>query len=149
MGETITGPAEFIANRLRPAAGSRQRGFTLMELMIVVAIVAILAAIALPSYAQYVIRANRKAAQTQMVEIANRQQQFFIANRAYADTAGIQSTGYALPSELQSRYTWAVTLPAGTIPGFTVTFTPIGGQASDGALTLDSAGTKTPVEKWK
>ncbi len=49
--------------------------------MIVVVIIGILAAIALPNYRQYVIRSNRTAAQAQMLEIANRQQQFLLANR--------------------------------------------------------------------
>ncbi|MDH4873345.1 type IV pilin protein [Pseudomonas sp. BN515] len=124
---------------------TKQRGFTLIELMIVVAIVAILAAIAYPSYQQYVIRGNRAAAQAQMMDIANRQQQYLLANRTYATKAQL---GYSLESDLVGRYTDSITLGTGTVPSFTITFTATGAQASDGNLTLDSAGAKTPPGKW-
>jgi len=61
------------------------QGFTLIELMVTVAIVAILAAIAVPNYQQYVIRAKRAAAQSEMMVIANFEQQYLLANRTYAD----------------------------------------------------------------
>jgi len=125
-----------------------QRGFTLIELMITVAIVAILAAIALPSYQQYVIRGNRAAAQAQMMDIANREQQFLLANRAYADKNALIASGYAPPSEVSDHYGWDVTIGSGTVPSFLITFTPTGSQASDGDLTLDSEGLKGPEGKW-
>ncbi|MCY1549789.1 type II secretion system protein G [compost metagenome] len=123
----------------------KQLGFTLMELMIAVAIVGILAAIAYPSYQQYVIRGNRAAAQAQMMDIANRQQQYLLANRTYATKAQL---GYSLESDLVGRYTDSITLGTGTVPSFTITFTAIGAQSSDGNLTLDSTGAKTPPGKW-
>lgn len=129
----------------------RVGGFTLIELMIVVAIIGILAAIAYPSYTQYIIRGNRAAAQAQMMDIASREQQIFLANRGYAakgDTAWT-STGYTLPAEVSSKYTYGITADNTTTPPiFTITFTATGSQASDGNLTLDQAGNKTPAAKW-
>jgi len=128
----------------------KKRGFTLIELMITVAIVAILAAIAYPSYQQYVIRGNRAAAQAQMMDIASRQQQFLLANRAYAGKTVLESSGYSLPSDVSKNYTYAITLGSGSMPTYSISFTPKSGtsQANDGDLTLDSAGVKAPSGKW-
>jgi type IV pilus assembly protein PilE len=124
-----------------------QGGFTLMELMIVVAIVAILLLIALPSYQNQIIRGNRTAAQSEMLDIANREQQFLLANRAFADKATL---AYSLPTEISTNYDYDITVGLATIPSFTITFTPVAGgrQAGDGALTLDNRGAKTPAAKW-
>jgi type IV pilus assembly protein PilE len=131
-----------------PSYKRRTGGFTLIELMITVAIVAILAAVALPSYRQYVVRSKRSAAQAQMMDIANRQQQFLLANRNYADKTALTASGYALPAEVNSNYSYDIVLTTTGVPGYTLTLTPIGGQTGDGALTLNSDGVKTPAEKW-
>lgn len=131
----------------------RQHGFTLIELMITVVIVAILASIAMPAYLEYVKRGNRGAAEAEMMDIANREQQFLLANRTYADWATLTGSGYALPSNVSSKYTpgIAVVGDAVTPPAFTITFTPTGSQVSDGTLVLTSAGVKTRANdptKW-
>lgn len=122
----------------------KQAGFTLIELMVTVAIVGVLAAVAYPSYTRYVVRSNRTAAQAQMLDIANREQQFLMANRAYATKAALESSGYALPTALTSRYTYDIEVGTSTVPAFTVTFTARAGtpQAADGPLTFNSEGVK-------
>lgn len=126
----------------------KQNGFTLIELMISIAIVGILAGIAYPSYTQYVIKANRAAAQSEMAVIANRQQQFLLTNNAYADKTVLESNGYSFPVDLSDKYSYAIVLKGGVTPFFSLTFTPIGSQAGDGDLMLDSNGVKVPIDLW-
>lgn len=123
-------------------------GFTLVELLITVAIIGILTAIAYPSYMQYTIRANRSAAQAEMLEIANRQQQFLLTNRNFASKATLEASGYALPSNVNNKYTYVIAIGTGVVPAYTLTFTPIGTQVTDGNLVINSEGVKTPAEKW-
>lgn len=124
---------------------NRQKGFTLVELMITLVIIAILAAVALPSYRDSVRKGNRRAAQSVMMDMVNRQQQFFVANRVYATKAQLN---YALPPEVIGNYTYDIALTAGPPPGFTITFTATGAQVKDGNLALNSQGVKTPAGKW-
>jgi type IV pilus assembly protein PilE len=124
----------------------KQAGFSLIELMIVIVIVAILASIAIPSYREAVRRSDRRAAQSVMMDIANRQHQLFVGNRAFAQNWA--ALGYALPPEVSEKYDPAITPVAGPPPGFTITFTAKGPQVADGNLSLTSAGVKTPADKW-
>jgi type IV pilus assembly protein PilE len=132
--------------RFSCAKKNLEGGFTLIEVMVVVVIVAILATIAFPSYQDSVRKAARRAAQGALLDIASRQQQFFLDNRAYASTYGSGGLNLTFPSEVNNRYTFPdPVLQAGPPPCFTITATAIGQQAVDGNLTLDCRGAKT----WK
>jgi len=128
-----------------PCSARKSRGFTLIEVMIVVVILGFLAAIAYPSYQDYVIRGNRSAAQSFMLEAASMQERFLLDARAYA--ADIAALGLSVPSSVSTNYTMTSAATAGPPPGYTVTATPIGNQlAKDtlcGTLTINATGTKT------
>jgi type IV pilus assembly protein PilE len=71
----------------------QQRGFSLLELMIVVAIIAIISAIAYPSYVQFVVTAKRTTASSALLQVADKQQQFFMDNKSY--TNDLTNLGFA------------------------------------------------------
>ncbi len=131
----------------------RIAGFTLIELMIVVAIVAILAAVAYPSYVQYVVRANRAAAQGYLLEVTSYEQRYLLDARAYlaTPTGACDATvlGIATPGTVSTNYCVVVTAPAGSPPTFLITATPIAGtlQATKdtqcATLTITQDGTKS------
>jgi len=127
---------------------SRRGGFTLIELMVVLVIIGILASIALPSYNKYVIRSKRSAAQSIMYDISNREEQYMLANRSYADKATLVRNGFSLPPEVEQNYSYDVTANETGTPGYTILFTAVGNQTSDGPLTLTNTGAKVPAGKW-
>lgn len=125
----------------------RQRGFTLIELMIAVAVIAIIAAVAFPSYQEYLKKGRRASAQTFMMEIANKESQYLLDARNYAvtgDATAITTLGLSVPSDVSPYYDLKVDPATATSPPtYTITATPKGSQASDGVLTLDHQGAKT------
>lgn len=141
------------------------RGFTLIELVIAIAIIGVLAAVAYPSYLAQVRRANRSAAQQFMNDVASREQQVLLDQRSYvavtatayfpnSPSAANPGIGLTVPTTTNGKYDFVVAAPAPTasapLPTFAITATPVVGsfQASDGVLTLDSSGAKTPSNKW-
>lgn len=122
-------------------------GFTMIELMIVVAVVGIISVIAFPSYQNNLQKGRRASAQVFLMDIAQRQQQYLLDARAYAPD--LTSLGISTPSDVSPYYSIPVTINAvnnaGAPPSFTVTATPIATQASDkcGILGIDNIGKKT------
>jgi type IV pilus assembly protein PilE len=127
----------------RPGARRFAGGFTLIELMIVVAVVAILAAIAYPAYRDHVRRSHRTAAASFLMDLALRQQQQFLDTRAYADT--LEDLRAVVPPEVSDHYDITIDVGTGAVPSYTISAEPTGAQAEDatcGTLSIDSDGTK-------
>lgn len=132
-----------------------QRGVSLLELMIVVAIVAIISAFAFPSYMQYVVNTKRAVATSALLQIADRQQQFFMDNKRFA--ADLTDLGFAADplvladsgrnvaaGDSDAAYSISIGNVAATT--YTITAAPLHGQATRdtdcASLTLNQSGAR-------
>jgi type IV pilus assembly protein PilE len=136
------------ANIQAKTRSDRKAGFTLIELMISVAIVGILAAVAFPSYTRYVVKGNRSAAQGFMFSLANKQEQYLLDNRQITTTV---TDLLSPPVDVTRNYTITITAGAAIAAGatlltYTIIATPTSVQASNdaqcGTLSLKHDGSK-------
>ncbi len=132
-------------------------GFTLIELMITVAIIGILAAIAFPSYTSYVLKSHRSAAITALMELASKEARYYSTNNAYVKS--LTTLGYAadpMPVTSSTTKYYNLSVTGVTADGFTLQAVPVGNQVNDtcGTYTYNDLGVKgvsagTVKECWK
>jgi type IV pilus assembly protein PilE len=130
-----------------------KKGFTLIELMIVVAIVGILAAVAYPSYLEHIKKARRAEAKALLIQIGNREQQFYMDSRGFeavADMTSLAASGLRITPEpkVAENYGLTITVPNSVPPSFSATLTPLSGSQMDGdySYSLSSQGVKTQTK---
>ena len=136
-------------------------GFSMIELMIVVAIIAVLAAIAISSYSSYVVKTNRSAATACMSEYANYMERYYTTNLRYDEIPPSGSTAAvanpvsgttptlvldcAITAQTGNNYQYSVPAPSTT--GYIIQATPINGQLTRdkqcATLTLNQLGART------
>jgi type IV pilus assembly protein PilE len=123
-------------------------GFTLVELLVTIAIVAILSALAYPSYSSYIIKARRGEATRELLDLAAAMERYYANNgSSYAGASAARLTG-ATHTE-HGYYRLAVAL-SNANQGYTLTASAAGAQAGDShcpGFTLTSSGVKGPPEK--
>ncbi|WP_211453326.1 type IV pilin protein [Collimonas antrihumi] len=115
-------------------------GFTLIELMVVVAIIAILARVAIPNYRQYVQRGDRAAAMAALLQNGNWMQQQFTINNTYP-VAGATLPVPTSPANGTAKYN--ISISVGTGPAYKLSAAPTGTADKCGTFTLDNTGAKS------
>ena len=126
-------------------------GITLLELMAVVVVIGVLASIAIPSYRQYSMRAQRTEAKSALLQLQTNQERFYLANRTYSD----DPAALGFPGDITERGAYALTIVDADAAGYTATATPrVGGdinmtadaQCTTFSITADGQRTATGAD---
>ena len=145
--------------KMNPSSRRTSGGFTLIELMIVLVVLAILVTVAVPSYRNYVLKANRAVAKGKLLELASRQEQYFADNKIYSNTLDVFLGLGTTNARVDANYNWVpvtsadgiyqlsvVTAAVGGVNhmAYTLTATPVSAQADDAGkcatFTLTNTG---------
>jgi len=123
----------------------KYRGMTLLELLISIAIVGVLGAIVYPSYTSYLIKSDRTEAQRELVNLANKMEQYFIDHRTY--TPDMRKLGMAADPYITSSGKYSIDTSVQTTSTFTLKATARGTQATNDkdctTLSIDHTGKRT------
>jgi type IV pilus assembly protein PilE len=126
-----------------------QSGFTLVELMIVIAIVAVLSAVALPAYQDYVERSRRVDAMGALSSLATAMERYYTEENTYSGTTATVNSVPNSPNMFPAQAPldgntkfYNLTIPTATSTTYTLRATPINGQVGDGIIELNHLGRK-------
>lgn len=121
---------------LNTASRRRMLGVTLLELMAVVLVIGVLGAIAIPSYRQYTMRAQRTEGKAFLLQVATNQERFYLANRTYGTVVALQNANLLSADARSERGLYVVAIPVADATTYTATITPVAGAVID--MTADA-----------